>query len=94
MNSYDDTLARQANDLALKWHSADVMGVGISDWEQFSEEDVKGWPADQVVTFLTKLLDLRGMKGLNAAVAQRMGALYGFKDSNNSEVKFAWYKLW
>ena len=92
VNEFDDTLARQAKDLAARWHAADVMGVGGVDAAQFAAADVEGWSSEQTVAFLSHLADLRAMKALHPTTARAMGELYGLDASRNAEIRFAWCK--
>lgn len=47
-NQYDTSLATAAQALAVKWHTADVMGLGGALPQGASAEDIKGWSSDQV----------------------------------------------
>lgn len=47
-NDYDTSLATAAYDLAVKWHTADVMGIGAPPPEGVTEDDIKGWGSEQV----------------------------------------------
>lgn len=47
-NDYDTSMATAAYDLAVKWHTADVMGIGAEPPNGVSPDDIKGWGSDQV----------------------------------------------
>lgn len=47
-NHYDTSQAKAAYDLAVKWHTADVMGIGAPPPEGVSADDIKGWGSEQV----------------------------------------------
>jgi len=34
-NTYDSSLAEEAHDLAKRWHTCDVMGIGSGGWVKF-----------------------------------------------------------
>jgi len=93
-NSYDISLAQQAYDLALKWHTCDVMGVGTgSGPEGSSASDLSGWSSEQVVTFLDKLYEYRSLTPLHKNTARRMAELYNMYAFKNCEIRFSWYRL-
>lgn len=47
-NSYDTSLATAANDLAVRWHTADVMGIGADPPAGAGPADIQGWGTEQV----------------------------------------------
>lgn len=47
-NSYDTSLATAAYDLAVKWHTADVMGIGAPPPAGAGPQDIAGWSSAQV----------------------------------------------
>ncbi len=55
-NEYDTSTAQAAYDLAVKWHTADVMGVGAQPPEGASPDDIKGWGSEQVSTIMEMCL--------------------------------------
>lgn len=50
VNSYDESMATDAYTLAMKWHTLDVMGIGVpQDAPQgCGQDDLKGWSSQQV----------------------------------------------
>jgi leukotriene-A4 hydrolase len=47
-NSYDTSMASAAYDLAVKWHTADVMGIGAESPPGVGPADIQGWSSAQV----------------------------------------------
>lgn len=93
-NEYDASLAAAADALAVRWHTADVLGVGGVQWPaEGGGGDIDGWSSDQVVAFLTKLSELRSMTPLHATTTRLMAGLYGFDAATNCEVKSEWLRL-
>ncbi|KAG2443497.1 hypothetical protein HXX76_001850 [Chlamydomonas incerta] len=92
-NSYDTTLAQQAYNLALKWHTCDVMGIGSDGPAGASAADVAGWSSEQLVAFLDKLGAYRAVQPMSPRVTQLLAALYGIYESKNAEIRFAFFKL-
>lgn len=93
-NEYDDSLAQEAYDLAKKWHTCDVMGLGSDGPEGASEADIKGWSSEQVVAFLDRLGELRSMTPLNPRTTRAMAKAYPILESSkNAEIRCAWYLL-
>ncbi|KAK9817160.1 hypothetical protein WJX72_010543 [[Myrmecia] bisecta] len=93
VNTYDTSLADQAFALAKAWHLADVMGIGGNAPESASSTDLQGWSSAQVVAFLDKFAQLRGMQAPHPRVTRQMNELYGFDASKNAEIRASWYKL-
>lgn len=94
VNTYDESLATAAYDLACKWHTADVLGLGSAQGpEGVGPSDLEGWSSTQVVAFLEKLGELRSMQPLHASTARRMAELYKLDESHNSEIRASWYNL-
>lgn len=91
--SYDTSLATSAYDLALRWHTSDVMGVGSDPPPGASAADIAGWGSEQVVAFLDRLAELRSMTPLAAPMARALAAAYGLDAATNCEIRAAWYKL-
>ncbi|KIZ02668.1 leukotriene-A4 hydrolase [Monoraphidium neglectum] len=48
-NEYDDSLAAAAKDLAVRWHTADVLGVGAEAPAGVGAGDIQGWGSDQAL---------------------------------------------
>ncbi|KXZ45002.1 hypothetical protein GPECTOR_59g609 [Gonium pectorale] len=92
-NVYDTSLAQAAYDLALRWHTCDVMGVGSDGPSGASPGDVAGWSSEQVVAFLERLGTYRAPQPMHARVTQRLGQLYGVYESKNAEIRFSFFKL-
>jgi hypothetical protein len=47
-NSYDTSMASAAYDLAVEWHTADVMGIGADAPPGVGPDDIQGWSSAQV----------------------------------------------
>jgi hypothetical protein len=47
-NSYDTSMASAAYDLAVRWHTADVMGIGADAPAGVGPDDIQGWSSAQV----------------------------------------------
>ena len=47
-NQYDESLGQAAYELAKRWHTADVMGIGSEGPKGASPDDIKGWSSTQV----------------------------------------------
>lgn len=49
-NGYDSELAEAANQLAARWHKADLMGLGVGPKASasFAASDIQAWSTDQV----------------------------------------------
>jgi len=92
-NAYDTTLGTQALDLAKRWHTCDVMGIGSDGPEGASPSDVAGWSSEQMVAFLDKLGQYRALQPLHARVTGALASLYGLYSSKNTEIRAAFYKL-
>ncbi|KAG2497173.1 hypothetical protein HYH03_004762 [Edaphochlamys debaryana] len=92
-NTYDTSLATQAYDLALRWHTCDVMGIGSEGPAGASAADVAGWSSEQMVAFLDKLGQYRAPQPMNKRVTQLLAKLYGIYDTKNAEIRFAFFKL-
>ncbi|GAX73644.1 hypothetical protein CEUSTIGMA_g1095.t1 [Chlamydomonas eustigma] len=93
-NVYDTSLAEEAFELAKKWHTCDVMGIGSVDRPAgCTASDVAGWTSEQMVTFLEKLMEYRSLMPLHAKVAQGMDEVYNMSAYRNCEIRAAWYKL-
>eukprot|EP00877_Chromochloris_zofingiensis_P004503 jgi/Chrzof1/14053/Cz08g22210.t1 len=92
-NSYDTSLATAANDLAVRWHTADVMGIGADPPAGAGPADIQGWGTEQVVAFLTKLDQLRSLTPLHPTMTRAMAGLYNLDAAKNCEIRCAWYKL-
>lgn len=87
-NVYDETLAHAASALAVSWHVADPLGLGTPPGPpEASPKDIEGWSSAQVVAFLDRLAELRGMQPLSKAAAQRLGKVYGLEATQNSEIR-------
>lgn len=91
-NNYDTSLAQAAYDLALKWHTCDVMGMG-GNVEGASAADIEGWSSNQLGAFLEKLLEYRSLTPAHKTTTRNMDKAYHLSDSRNAEVQCAWYKL-
>eukprot|EP00887_Chlorella_sp_A99_P007542 scaffold28.g7542.t1 len=91
VNKYDESLAQAAYDLAVRWHTSDVMGSGGSGPPGAGLADIEDWSSTQLVAFLDKLGELRSMQPLHPSITRRMAELYGLDQSNNSEVRCSWY---
>jgi len=48
-NNYDTSLATAAYDLAVQWHTADVMGIGAEAPSGASASDIESWGSEQVL---------------------------------------------
>ncbi|GIL75506.1 hypothetical protein Vretifemale_5282 [Volvox reticuliferus] len=92
-NTYDTSLAQQAYDLAMKWHTCDVMGIGSDGPEGASPAVVAGWSSEQMVAFLDKLGQFRAPQPMHRTVTKRLAELYGIYDSNNAEIRYSFFKL-
>ncbi|GLI61916.1 hypothetical protein VaNZ11_004440 [Volvox africanus] len=92
-NTYDTSLAQQAYDLAMKWHTCDVMGIGSDGPAGASPADVAGWSSEQMVAFLDKLRQFRALQPMHKTMTKRLAELYGIYDSNNSEIRYSFFKL-
>ncbi|KAI3426280.1 hypothetical protein D9Q98_008653 [Chlorella vulgaris] len=90
---YDESLGKAAYDLAKRWHTADVMGIGSSGPSGASAADIEGWSSTQVVAFLDKLAELRAMQPLHPSITRRMNELYDLDSRHNSEIRSAWFQL-
>jgi leukotriene-A4 hydrolase len=100
---YDESLAKKAYDLALKWHTSDILGVG-SDGPGVSEasnktstaspKDMDGWTSSQIVAFLDRLNELRSMTPMNPRTTRAMAKAYPILDTtHNAEIRCSWYLL-
>ncbi|GAB4820711.1 hypothetical protein N2152v2_007757 [Parachlorella kessleri] len=89
VNKYDQSLAKQADALAAKWHSLDADSRSDNRPQGCSPDDLKGW----VVAFLDALRELCTKQALHASTARKMAALYGLDSTRNSEIRFSWYQL-
>jgi leukotriene-A4 hydrolase len=47
-NEYDESLGQAAYELAKRWHTADVMGIGSEGPKGASADDLKAWSSTQV----------------------------------------------
>ncbi|PSC70392.1 Leukotriene A-4 hydrolase isoform A [Micractinium conductrix] len=92
-NKYDESLGQQAYELAKKWHTSDVMGIGSDGPAGASADDIKGWSSTQIVAFLDKLGELRSMQPLHPTITRKMDELYDLDASHNSEIRSSWLKL-
>jgi len=92
-NVYDTSLATVAYDLARKWHTSDLMGIGSCGPKDASSQDVEGWSASQLIGFLKKLKEMRGMKPLHKSITRKLNECYGFDSSRNAEVRVIWCQL-
>lgn len=92
-NQYDESLGKQAYELAKKWHTSDVMGIGSSGPGEASADDLKGWSSTQVVAFLDKLAELRALQPLHPSVTRKMNELYALDGRTNSEIRSSWLLL-
>jgi len=91
-HSYDTSLSEQAYALAMKWHTADVMGIGRAP-DGVSKKDIEGWSSDQIVAFLEKLGQYRSAQPMHADNTRRLVELYGLLDTKNAEIRSAFFKL-
>lgn len=92
-NVYDTSLATAAYDLAKKWHTSDLMGIGGNGPADASKDEMNGWSASQTIAFLEKLHEMRAMKPLHKSITRKMNEIYGFDDSKNAEVRLQWCQL-
>jgi leukotriene-A4 hydrolase len=92
-NEYDSSLGKAAEDLARRWHTSDVMGIGSNGPSGASAADTEGWGAEQVCFFLDKLLEFRAMQPMHPKTTRAMAAAYGFDASKNAEIRGSWYRL-
>ncbi|GLC43936.1 hypothetical protein PLESTB_000211500 [Pleodorina starrii] len=92
-NSYDTSLAQQAYDLAMRWHTCDVMGIGSDGPPGASPADVSGWSSEQMVAFLDKLGQFRAPQPMHSRVTKKLAEMYGIYESNNAEIRFSFFKL-
>ncbi|GFR49183.1 hypothetical protein Agub_g11207 [Astrephomene gubernaculifera] len=92
-NTYDTSLAQAAYDLASKWHTCDVIGLGSDGPPGASPADVSGWSSEQLVAFLKRLGQLRAPQPMHKRTTARLAELYGIYESKNTEIRFAFFKL-
>ncbi|KAG2494613.1 hypothetical protein HYH03_007378, partial [Edaphochlamys debaryana] len=92
-NAYDTSLAERAYDLALRWHTCDVIGIGSDGPAGASAADVAGWSSDQLVAFLDKLGQYRAPQPMHKRVTQLLASLYGIYDTKNAEIRCSFFKL-
>ncbi|KAF8069679.1 lkhA [Scenedesmus sp. PABB004] len=92
-NTYDTSLAAAAEALAVRWHTADVLGVGAPPPPGAGPADIAGWGTEQVLAFLERLAELRSMTPLAPALCRAADAAYGFDAATNAEIRAAWYKV-
>ena len=95
VNSYDGMLVEASNALAVKWHTVDVLGVGLStiEVEGVGPHDLDGWSSPQIAAFLDKLGELRSMRPLHTSVTRKMNGYYSLDASTNSEILCSWLLL-
>eukprot|EP00775_Hariotina_reticulata_P009872 gene9872-10030_t len=86
-NSYDTSLATAAYDLAVKWHTADIMGIGADPPAGASAADIDDWDSEQIVAFLDRLGELRSLTPLAASICRAMDRLYNFDSASNCEIR-------
>jgi len=92
-NVYDTTLAEVAYDLAKKWHTSDMMGVGSCGPKDASDKNIDGWSSSQMIGFLEKLKEMRSMKPFHKNITRKLNEIYGLDSSTNSEIRLLWYSL-
>ncbi|KAL4448420.1 hypothetical protein ABPG75_005639 [Micractinium tetrahymenae] len=92
-NTYDESLGQAAYELAKKWHTSDVMGIGSSGPQGASADDIKGWSSTQIVAFLDKLAELRALQPLHPSICRKMDELYDLDSRHNSEIRCSWFQL-
>lgn len=85
----DDTLAREARNLAQQWVEVDNKNDGSS---APSAEQFNGLSVDQKVHFLEEVLS-RKPEGLSTSTLAQMRSSYGFENVSNSEIRMAWLTL-
>ena len=82
---FDTSLADVCYSLADKWKQADPRSF------EPASDDIKAWPANQVVVFLDKLLTAE--KPLSKHLSRAMGEAYGLLKSKNVEVVSRFFRL-
>ncbi|PRW45014.1 leukotriene A-4 hydrolase isoform X1 isoform B [Chlorella sorokiniana] len=92
-NRYDENLGKQAYELAKKWHTSDVMGIGSNGPAEASAGDLSDWSSTQIVAFLDKLAELRALQPLHPSVTRKMDELYQLDGRTNSEIRSSWLLL-
>jgi leukotriene-A4 hydrolase len=92
-NAYDTSLAAAADALAVKWHTADVMGVGGAPPEGASASDIASFSSEQTAAFLARLNELRSATPMSPKLTRAMAELYGFDAAANAEIKCEWLRL-
>lgn len=53
-HDYDSSLGQAAEELARRWHTCDVMGVGSNGPLGAAAADLDGWGAEQITFFLVR----------------------------------------
>lgn len=92
-NIYDTSLMTEPYGLAKKWHTSDLMGIGGQGPKDASKKDIEGWSSSQLIGFLAKLCEMRGMKALHKSITRKMNELYQLDEIRNSEVRAKWCVL-
>ena len=91
---YDESKASAAYDLAARWHTSDIMGIGSDGPPGASASDMDGLSSSQICAFLDKLGDLRSMTPMNPRTTRAMAKTYPILEkSHNDEIRCAWYLL-
>lgn len=92
-NRYDESLAEQSYELAKRWHTSDVIGIGSGGPAGASPADIDGWSTVQLLAFLDKLAELRSLQPLHPAITRKLDQLYSLDVRRNSELRTSWYGL-
>ena len=87
--AYDDTLARDAVDLAHRWQRAVAARTPRSEGK-FGADDIAHWNANQVVVFLEAL---HAGPPVPAEAAQWLDDVYGLNQARNTEVLLRFYEV-
>jgi leukotriene-A4 hydrolase len=91
---YDQSLGKKAFDLATKWHTSDILGLGSDGPAGASDKDIEGWSSSQIVAFLDRLGELRSMMPMNYRTTRAMARAYPLlEETHNSEIRCSWYLL-
>jgi leukotriene-A4 hydrolase len=84
---YDDTLAKQAYEIAEKWNRARDIPV---DKLPFKASDVESLNSNQRIVLLERL---QSYDPFQEGHLKHLGKIYGFASTNNAEVRFRYYQL-
>ncbi len=91
---YDESLAKKSYELAIQWHTSDILGVGSDGPDKASSKDIGGWSSSQIVAFLDRLNELRSLTPMHSRTTRKMAATYPLlEETQNAEIRCSWYLL-